>query len=126
MSRISLQYQIPKQGGSFTEVSVPYPSPGPDEVCIRNKAVALNPLDWKSRKFGVMVQSWPTVLGVDAAGIVDAVGESLKDFKPGDEVFSLCGMGSRAGAFQEIITVPSHLVAKKPVSLSFEDAASLP
>jgi len=126
MSKTSLQYQIPKQGGSFTDVSVPHPTPGPDEICIRTRAVALNPLDWKSRAFGVMVQSWPAVLGVDAAGVIDSVGESVKDFEPGDEVFTLCGMGNRAGAFQEIITVPSHLVAKKPVSLTFEEAASLP
>ena len=43
--------------------------------------------------------SWPAVLGVDAAGVIDSVGESIKDFKPGDEVFSLCGMDNRAGAF---------------------------
>jgi len=126
MPETSLQYQVSKPGGSFTEVSVPRPVPGPEEICIRTKAVALNPLDWKSRNFGVMVQSWPAVLGVDAAGIIDSVGESIKDFQPGDEVFSLCGMNNRAGAFQEIITVPSHLVAKKPASLTFEEAASLP
>jgi NADPH:quinone reductase-like Zn-dependent oxidoreductase len=126
MSETSLQYQILKPGGSLTKASVPRPAPGLEEICIRTKAVALNPLDWKSRAFGVMVQSWPAVLGVDAAGIVDSVGESVKDFQPGDEVFSLCGMGNRAGAFQEIVTVPSHLVAKKPASLTFEEAASLP
>jgi NADPH:quinone reductase-like Zn-dependent oxidoreductase len=73
-----------------------------------------------------MVQSWPAVLGFDAAGIIDSVGESVKDFKSGDEVFSLCGMDTRAGAFQEIITVPSYSVARKPASLTFEEAASLP
>lgn len=126
MSGTSVQYQLSKPGGSFTKAYVPHPVPGPEEICIRTKAVGLNPLDWKSRAFGIMVQSWPAVLGVDAAGIIDAVGESVKDFQPGDEVLSLCGMGNRAGAFQEIITVLSHLVAKKPSSLSFEEAASLP
>jgi len=72
------------------------------------------------------VESWPTVLGVDAAGIVESVGESVKHFKTGDEVFSLCGLDNRKGAFQETITVPSHYAANKPVSLSFEEAASLP
>jgi len=126
MSKTSLQYQLSKQGGPFTKVSVPHPTPGPDEICIRTRAVALNPVDWKNRAFGVTVQSWPTVLGNDAAGVIDSVGESIKDFKPGDEVFSPCGMGNRGGAFQEIITVPSHVVAQKPASLSFEEAASLP
>jgi NADPH:quinone reductase-like Zn-dependent oxidoreductase len=126
MSKTSLQYQLPSQGGTFTKVSTPYPTPGPEEICIRTKAIALNGLDWKARNFGVEVKSWPAVLGIDAAGIVDSVGESVKDFKAGDEVFSICGLNTRAGAFQEVITVPSYLVAKKPASLTFEEAASLP
>lgn len=126
MSKTSLQLQIPQKGESFVKVPVPHPTPGPEEICIRTKAVGLNGLDWKSRAFGIMVQSWPAVLGVDAAGIIDSVGEAVNDFKPGDEVFSLCGMGMRAGAFQEIITVPAHLAAKKPAALTFEEAASLP
>jgi NADPH:quinone reductase-like Zn-dependent oxidoreductase len=126
MSKTSLQYQVLKQGGLLTKVSVPQPAPGPNEICIRPRAIALNPLDWKIRAFGIMVESWPVVLGVDAAGIIDSVGESVKNFTIGDEVFSLCGLDNRAGAFQEIITVPSYFVAKKPTSLSFEEAASLP
>jgi len=126
MSKTSLQYQVLKQGALLTKHSVQYPLPGPTEICIRPRAVAINPLDWKKRDFGVMVESWPTVLGLDAAGIIDSVGESVEDFKAGDEVFSLCGMDNRKGAFQEIITVPSHFVAKKPASLTFEEAASLP
>ena len=49
------------------------------------------------------------MLGVDAAGVVDAVGEAVKDFTARDEVFSLCGLDNRKGAFQEIITVPRIL-----------------
>ncbi|KAE9366305.1 GroES-like protein [Stipitochalara longipes BDJ] len=126
MSKTSVQYQVLEKGGPLTKVIVPYPTPGPSEICIRPKAVALNPLDWKSLLYGVMVESWPAVLGIDAAGIVDSVGESVKDFKAGDEVFSLCGLDNRKGAFQEVITVPSHFVAKKPASFTFEEAASLP
>lgn len=126
MSKTSLQYQVDKRGGSFTEASVPHPTPGPNEICIRTKAVALNPLDWKNRAFGVTVQSWPAVLGIDAAGVIDSVGESVEDFKTGDEIFGIGGMDNRGATFQEIITVPSHFVAKKPASLTFEEAASLP
>ena len=126
MSKTSIQYQVDKRGGSFTETSVPHPTPGPNELCIRPKAVALNPLDWKNRAFGVTVQSWPAVLGIDAAGVVDSVGESVKDFKTGDEVLCIGGMDNKGAVFQEIFTVPPHFVAKKPASLTFEDAASLP
>ncbi len=72
------------------------------------------------------MESWPVVLGIDAAGIVDSVGESVTNVKAGDEVFSLCGVDNRKGAFQEVITVPSYFVAKKPASWTFEEAASLP
>jgi NADPH:quinone reductase-like Zn-dependent oxidoreductase len=126
MSRTSLQYQIINQGGAINTVSVPYPTPGPNEICIRPRAVALNPLDWKRRAFGFMVESWPTVLGIDAAGIVDSVGKSVTHFRKGDEVFNLCGLNNRGGAFQEIITVPSHYVAMKPDNLTVEEASSLP
>ena len=126
MSKTSFQYQLAGKGEHLTQVSIPHPTPGPNEVCIRTRAVALNPLDWKVRAFGIVVQSWPTVLGADAAGVIDSVGESVEDFKPGDEVFCLCNMSSREGAFQEIVTIPSHLAAKKPASLTFEEAASLP
>ncbi|KAL9619881.1 MAG: hypothetical protein Q9160_005528 [Pyrenula sp. 1 TL-2023] len=120
------QYQATKQGGPFALVNVSKPSPSAEEVCIRPKAVALNPLDWKNLKFGFMVQAWPAVFGIDGAGVVESVGERVTSFKAGDEVFSLAGMEPKAGAFQEIYTVPEHQVAKKPSNLSFEEATSLP
>lgn len=123
----SLQYQLPEKDGQFSLVPVPSLSVlAPNEVSIRTKAIGLNGLDWKNRAFGIMIQSWPAVLGVDASGIVEAVGDAVKDFKEGDEVFSLAGMEPKAGAFQEVFTVPAHFVAKKPSSLTFEEAASLP
>ncbi|KAF4630467.1 hypothetical protein G7Y89_g7671 [Cudoniella acicularis] len=129
MSKTSLQYQLSQKGGHFAIVSIPRPTPGPNEICIRMKAVALNPVDWKNRAMGITIQSWPTVLGHDGAGVVDSVGDSVKDFKVGDEVFALCGTdkgeGDRAAAFQEIAMVPSHYAAKKPAFLTFEEASSL-
>ena len=126
MSKTSVHYQLPEKGGHFTKTSVPYPTPGPNEICIRTKAIDLNPIDWKIRSLGIMVEKWPVVLGADAAGIVESVGENIKNFRPGDEVFNAAGTGPRTGAFQEIMTVSEFQVAKKPASLSFEEAASLP
>ncbi|KAJ5117916.1 hypothetical protein N7448_004432 [Penicillium atrosanguineum] len=123
----SVQYQLPAKGGHFALVPVPMaPDLGPNEISIRTKAIGLNGLDWKNRAFGIMIQVWPAVLGVDASGIVQAVGNEVQGFQPGDEVFSLAGIEPKAGAFQEIFTVPAHFVAKKPSSLTFEEAASLP
>lgn len=126
MSETAVQFQLSAPNGQFTQVAVPRPIPGPNEICIRTKAVALNPLDAKQYAHGVLVQSWPAVLGVDASGIVESVGHSVQDFQPGDEVFGFCGMGNRSAAFQKVITVNSRYMAKKPASLSFEEAASLP
>ncbi len=72
------------------------------------------------------MQSWPAVLGVDASGIVELVGESVQDLQPGDGVFGFCGMGNRSAAFQEVITVNARYMAKKPERFSFEEAATLP
>lgn len=126
MADTMLQYQTIQKGGPFKLATVPKPTPEPTDVCIRIKAVALNPLDWNMMSRGEMVQSWPATFGLDGAGIVEAVGEQVTDFKPGDEVFSLCGIGGKTAGFQEIVTVPQHFVSKKPASHSFEEAASLP
>ncbi|KAH8742469.1 chaperonin 10-like protein [Diaporthe sp. PMI_573] len=119
-------YVATRKGGEFAIIDVPSPKPQAGEVSIRNKAVALNPVDWKKHQFGIMVDSWPAVFGSDVAGVIESVGEGVNAFSPGDEVFSLTGHDSRAGGFQEFSTVPEYFVAHKPPSLSFEEAASLP
>ncbi|KAI1378967.1 GroES-like protein [Hypoxylon crocopeplum] len=120
------QYQATKQGGPCALVTVPLPKPGPKDVCIRPRAVALNGIDWKNLKFGAIIRTWPAVLGIDGAGIVESVGESVTAVKPGDEVLSYAHGIIGHGAFQEVYSVPENVVAKKPASLSFEEAASLP
>ncbi|KAK2614022.1 hypothetical protein N8I77_000883 [Diaporthe amygdali] len=112
--------------GEFKIIEVPHPAPKAGEVSIRNKAVALNPVDWKKLEYGILVDNFPAVFGADIAGVVEAVGEGVDVFKPGDEVFSLAGHENRAGGFQEVSTVPAHFVAHKPPSWTFEEAASLP
>lgn len=106
--------------------SIPMPIPGPKEVSIRLRAVALNLLDWRRLYLGILVDDWPIVLGSDGAGVVEAVGQGVDKFRPGDEVFSLFGHDRRAASFQEISVVPEMFAAKKPSNLTFEEAASLP
>ncbi|KAL2842640.1 hypothetical protein BJX68DRAFT_278343 [Aspergillus pseudodeflectus] len=55
-----------------------------------------------------------------------SVGDAVRDFRPGDEVFFICGRENRSSAFQEIVTISSRAVAQKPAHLSFEEVASLP
>lgn len=120
------QYVATKQGGPFQLVSAPYPTPGPDEICIRNRAVALNPLDWKNLHHGQMVRSWPEVFGIDTAGVVEVVGDEVTAFKAGDAVMASAGLGGKRGAFQDITTVPAHFASRKPASWSFAQACSAP
>ncbi|KAK0718479.1 putative alcohol dehydrogenase [Lasiosphaeria miniovina] len=120
------QYVASKKGGPFQLATAPYPTPGLDEVCIRSRAVGLNPLDWKNLYYGEMVKTWPEVFGIDAAGVVEVVGANVTALKAGDAVVSLAGHGGRAGAFQDVTTVPAHFASKKPTAWTFEQAASVP
>ncbi|PSR81367.1 chaperonin 10-like protein [Coniella lustricola] len=117
-----------QQGGPMALTTVPKSLPDTDEVLIRPKAVGLNPVDAKSLYYGAVVPSWPIVLGIEVAGIVDSVGDNVTAFKPGDEVFALSTRiinGERGSAFQEFVAVPQQFVGRKPVSLMFEEGASV-
>lgn len=69
------------------------------KVVIRNKAIAINPVDWKIQDYGLFIQKWPTVLGTDVAGEVVEVGEGVSNFKKGDRVIACVNLSSvRQGA----------------------------
>jgi NADPH:quinone reductase-like Zn-dependent oxidoreductase len=105
------------------------PSPGDDQVLIRVRAAAVNPLDWhlmRGDPFLVHLMAGlrkPKVpgLGVDMAGVVEAVGKNVTQFKPGDEVFGSC-----RGAFAEYACASPSALAIKPAGVTFEQAAALP
>jgi NADPH:quinone reductase-like Zn-dependent oxidoreductase len=106
------------------------PVPAADELLVRVHAASVNPLDWhymRGKPYLVRLGAGmgaPEVprLGVDFAGTVEAVGNGVTRFKPGDEVF-----GGRTGAFAEYVTVrESRALALKPANVSFEQAAAVP
>ncbi|KAK4109264.1 putative alcohol dehydrogenase [Canariomyces notabilis] len=115
-----------KKGGPLMVLTAPHPEPGAREICIRNRAVALNPVDWKRVHHSILAERWPKVLGIDMAGIVEAVGQDVTELKPGDAVMSFAGLAGRGAAFQEVATVPAHFACKKPEDWTFEEAASVP
>ena len=105
----------------------PKPVPQATEVLVRVYAAALNAVDYKIRKGG----SWagvkpPAILGYDAAGVVEAVGECVKAFKPGDEVFYSPSIWGLPGSYAEYHVADESIVALKPKNLSFIEAATLP
>lgn len=112
--------------GFLTEFEAPMPEPGALDLLVRIKAVAVNPVDTKIRaSLGEGPQVPPRILGWDAAGVVEAVGSNVSGFHPGDEVF-YAGDLTRPGCNAEFQAVDSRLVAKKPGSWSFAEAAAVP
>ncbi len=95
-----------------------------DDVLIQVKAASVNPLDMKIR-MGFMQQMRPVTLpfvpGLDASGIVVAVGKDVTQFKAGDEVLAV----TMANGYAEYVVANQHFVLHKPANLSFVEATSL-
>ena len=100
------------------------PSAKAGEVLIKIRATTVNPLDMKIRS-GSMQQAMPVTLpfipGLDVAGVVEAIGENTNRFAVGDEVFAT----TMSGSYAEYIALNEMIVAKKPSSTNFNEAASL-
>ncbi len=102
---------------------------GDDEVLIRVRAAALNPMDWhfmRGTPYALRLQAGlkqpkKTRLGVDVAGRVEATGRRVRRFKPGDEVFGAC-----EGAFAELASARESALCRKPAGVAFEQAAAVP
>ncbi|KAK5027914.1 hypothetical protein LTS07_006790 [Exophiala sideris] len=97
-----------------------------EEVVIRNLATGLNPIDWKSVDYNFCLPAFPWVTGREMAGVVEKVGSQVTTCKAGDRVWtSTYYRDSRAGCFQEFVTVPQHTVLPIPPKMGFESAACL-
>ena len=110
---------------ALLDVELDLPEPGPHDLRVRVEAVSVNPVDTKVRAPKAQVESTPRVLGYDAAGIVDAVGEAVTDFTAGDAVY-YAGDITRSGSNAQFQLVDARIVARKPASLDFPGAAALP
>lgn len=95
------------------------------DLLVKINAVSVNPVDAKLRMGKAPEGSEWSVLGFDAAGIVEAVGAEVKNFKVGDAVF-YAGSIARPGTNSEYHLVDERIVGSKPASLSHADAAALP
>jgi NADPH2:quinone reductase len=98
------------------------------DILVRVKAAGINPVDTKMRaKPTVYPAPLPPVLGCDGAGVIEAVGKAVKDFKPGDQVYYCqAPHHDRLGSYAQLALVDHRLVAKKPKRLSFAEAAAAP
>jgi NADPH:quinone reductase-like Zn-dependent oxidoreductase len=121
----TIQYQSFGKSDALALAEVAQPQISNDnEVLIQVKAASVNPLDIKIR-MGFMQKMRPIQLpfspGLDAAGIVIAVGAGVSRFKVGDEVMA----ATMSGAYAEYIVAKEEFISIKPASISFAEAASL-
>jgi NADPH:quinone reductase-like Zn-dependent oxidoreductase len=72
--------------GNFSLGTALVPKPGRGEILIKIKTVALNTVDWKIQKYGILVEKYPAILGFDIAGDVEEVSEGVTEFQKGDRV----------------------------------------
>jgi alcohol dehydrogenase len=119
---------IRRYKGPMELTDLPRPEPGAGDLLVRVRAASVNPVDYKIRDGGVKVlvpYSFPLTLGNDVAGDVEAVGPGVTKFKVGDAIYSRLDK-DRIGAFAEYALVRETAAAKKPASLDYLQAASLP
>jgi NADPH:quinone reductase-like Zn-dependent oxidoreductase len=95
------------------------PEPGDGEVLIRVRAASVNPVDWKRRR-GLPDNELPAVLGRDVSGTVEV--SRAQGFAEGDDVFGM----ATSGGYAEFATASARAIAKKPASVSHEQAAGIP
>ncbi|KAH9476024.1 Dehydrogenase azaJ [Psilocybe cubensis] len=124
---------LPKQGGPLEITYRPTPAPGPNDLLINVKAIAINPVDWEQRHHGVTIAAYPAIIGSDIAGYVEAVGSNVPADAPqvGARVAAfapsyLFGCAPDYGAFQERVIVPASFVTPIPDTLKFNEATLLP
>ena len=106
------------------------PTPGENQLLVKVRAAAVNPVDWKIRDglgemFGLKL---PVILGCEVAGTVEAVSgpspTTINDFVAGDEVYGY--LGAYSGGYAEYVAAPMSEFVRKPKQIDFNTAASVP
>jgi NADPH:quinone reductase-like Zn-dependent oxidoreductase len=117
-------------GGPVALMDLPTPEIGADGVLIRVRAAGVNPFDWKvaDGEFrDELEHRFPLILGFDVAGVVERVGADVTELAEGDEVYGyLFKSVIGDGAYAEHVGAPAAIVARKPGSVGFAEAAALP
>jgi NADPH:quinone reductase-like Zn-dependent oxidoreductase len=123
--------QIVKYGDlkdSLTMGEIAKPSVKSNQILVAVKAASLNPIDFKlaeGKLKEMMPLNLPSTIGFDVSGVVTEIGADVTDFEIGDEVYTRVPQ-EQMGTVTDYVAVRSDVAAKKPVSISFEEAAGLP
>ena len=125
MKAIAYQLNSSDKTGQFVELEQATPKPDCHDLLVKIEAISVNPVDYKVRQRITDPQGPPRILGWDAAGVVESVGENVSLFKVGDRVF-YAGDITRSGSNASHQLVDEHIVGHMPTSLDFPAAAALP
>lgn len=128
MKAIGFRTSLPVEAAdSFIEFETEKPSPKGRDLLVKISAVSVNPVDFKIRQNSAKdtVLTEPKIIGWDAVGVVEAVGDAASLFKVGDEVY-YAGDINRAGSNAEYQLVDERIVGNKPKKLTNEEAAAIP
>jgi NADPH2:quinone reductase len=128
MKAIGFKKSLPiEDQDSFIEFETIKPTPGANDLLVKIEAVSVNPVDYKIRQSAAkdIVLENPKIIGWDAAGIVEAVGENVSLFKVGDSVF-YAGDITKQGSNAEYQIVDERIVGRKPATLCSKEAAVMP
>src|SRR5262249_35933062 len=104
---------------------LPRPEPGAGQLLVRVKAAAVEPWDALFREGKVQLQPLPLILGSELSGIVEAIGGDVSAFELGDEVYGATNE-QYSGAYAEYALPLAKMMAHKPKTLNFIEAASAP
>lgn len=110
--------------GELVDTEMPVPRASGRDLLVRVQAIGINPVDVKVRA-SLRQSSEERVLGWDAAGVVEYVGPDVTMFRPGDEVY-FAGSITRPGCNSELCLVDERIAARKPKSMTLEQAAAIP
>lgn len=126
MKAIGYRRNLPiTHADALEDVELPIPTPKPRDLLVRVGAVSVNPVDTKIRRARKPAEGEVEVLGWDAVGIVEAVGDKVSQFKVGDRVY-YAGAINRPGANSELHVVDERIAARAPQSLDDAAAVALP
>lgn len=128
MKAVGLQQYLPIDNEeSLVDLQLDRPEPGPRDLLVAVKAIAVNPVDTKVRapKANAVTETTPKILGWDAAGEVTAVGSEVTQYQVGDQVF-YAGDITRPGCNSEYQLVDERIVGRMPRTQDYSAAAALP
>ncbi|KAI0632729.1 GroES-like protein [Trametes polyzona] len=120
---------LESKGSTPVLKDVDVPKPGPGQILVRVEAAPLNPADWKVAEYGILIGTYPAILGFDGAGTIVEVGEGVHEYAVNDRVafqsFYDTTTQSISGAFQQFTVTPAGNVFKIPANVTFEAASTL-